>query len=137
MVRVATFPLGWCAVAAFFLVATVSAQLQPPLQGAESDGPAPAKVYHVGNGVSPPQEVSAPSPTYPETARKEGYYGTCVLTLVVDSDGLPRDLKVVRPLGMGLDDKALEAAHQGRFKPATKGGMPVAVKVNIEISFHL
>ena len=59
------------------------------------------------------------------------------MTLVVGTDGIPRDLKIARPLGLGLDDKALEAVRQWRFSPATKDGEPVAVLINAEVNFHL
>jgi periplasmic protein TonB len=63
--------------------------------------------------------------------------GVVVLRLVVGSDGNPRDIQVVRALGLGLDEKAIEAVRKWRFEPARKDGKPVAVAVNIEVNFHL
>lgn len=138
IMRRVTLAVGWAALAVLLAVMPICAQAHPPLQAAESDATNPDnEVYKVGHGITPPMEVSAPAPAYAETARKVGYEGTCAMTLIVGSDGSPRNIRVVRPLGMGLDDKALEAVHQWRFKPATKDGEPVSVKVNIEVNFRL
>jgi protein TonB len=50
---------------------------------------------------------------------------------------MPTDIKITRPLGSGLDEKAVEAVRQWRFKPGTKDGSPVAVRINVEINFNL
>ena len=63
--------------------------------------------------------------------------GVVVLQLVVGPDGLPRDIRVVQTLGLGLDEKAIEAVKKWRFEPAKKDGKPVAVAVNIQVDFHL
>jgi periplasmic protein TonB len=60
-----------------------------------------------------------------------------VLWLVVGADGLPREIKVQRTLGLGLDEKAIEAVKQWKFKPAMKDGNPVAVRISVEVNFHL
>jgi TonB family protein len=91
----------------------------------------------VGGGVSAPRPIYTPDPEYSERARKTGYRGTCVLWLVIDAKGLPRDIRVTHALGMGLDEKAIEAVRQWRFKPAIKDGVPVAVQINVEVSFRL
>src|SRR5208337_3859138 len=77
-------------------------------------------VFRVGGGVSAPKEIYAPEPEYSEEARKVKHMGTVVLQLVVGSDGLPRDIRVVRTLGLGLDEKAIEAVRKWRFEPAKK-----------------
>jgi periplasmic protein TonB len=94
-------------------------------------------VFRVGGGVSAPKEIYAPEPEYSEEARKVKQMGVVVLRLVVGPDGLPRDIQVVRTLGLGLDEKAIEAVRKWRFEPARKDGKPVAVSVNIEVNFHL
>jgi periplasmic protein TonB len=94
-------------------------------------------VFHVGGGVSAPKKIFDPDPDYSEEARKAKYQGTCVLYVVVGPDGKPRDIKVSRTLGLGLDEKAIEAVKNWRFEPATKDGKPVAVAINIEVTFHL
>ena len=72
-----------------------------------------------------------------EEARKAKYQGTCVLWLVVGPDGRPRDIRVARSLGLGLDEKAIEAVKTWKFEPAMKDGKPVAVQINVEVSFRL
>jgi TonB family protein len=94
-------------------------------------------VFRVGGGVSAPRAVFSPDPEYSEEARKAKYQGTCVLWLVVGPDGRPRDIRVSRTLGLGLDEKAIEAVKQWKFEPAMKDGRPVAVQINVEVTFHL
>lgn len=94
-------------------------------------------VFRVGGGVSAPRVVYQPDPEYSEEARKAKYQGTCVLWLVVGPDGRPRDIRVARSLGLGLDEKAIEAVKTWKFEPAMKDGKPVAVQINVEVSFRL
>jgi protein TonB len=94
-------------------------------------------LYRVGGGVSAPRALFAPDPEYSEEARKAKYQGTVVLWVVVGADGKAHDVKVQRSLGMGLDQKALEAVRKWKFEPAVKDGRPVAVQINVEVSFRL
>ena len=94
-------------------------------------------VFRVGGGVTAPRALDTPDPEYSEEARKAKYQGTCVLWLIVGPDGKPRDVKVARALGMGLDEKAIEAVRNWRFEPAMKDGKPVAVQINVEVNFRL
>jgi periplasmic protein TonB len=94
-------------------------------------------VFRVGGGVSAPRALSTPDPDYSEEARKAKYQGTVVLWLIVDPGGRPRDVKVARSLGMGLDQKAIEAVRKWTFEPAMKDGKPVAVQINVEVNFRL
>ncbi|MGO9515909.1 MAG: energy transducer TonB [Candidatus Korobacteraceae bacterium] len=94
-------------------------------------------VFKVGGGVSAPRALDTPDPEYSEEARKAKYQGTCILWLIVGPDGKPRDIKVARALGMGLDQKAIEAVRNWKFAPAMKDGQPVAVQINVEVSFRL
>lgn len=94
-------------------------------------------VFRVGGGVSAPRALDTPDPDYSEEARKAKYQGTCVLWLIVGPDGKPRDVKVARALGMGLDEKAIEAVRNWKFSPAMKDGKPVAVQINVEVNFRL
>jgi TonB family protein len=94
-------------------------------------------VFRVGGGVSAPRALDTPDPDYSEEARKAKYQGTCVLWLIVDENGNPRDIKVARSLGMGLDQKAIEAVRKWKFEPAMKDGRPVAVQINVEVNFRL
>jgi TonB family protein len=76
-------------------------------------------------------------PQYSEEARRAKYQGVCLITLIVDAHGMPQNVHVTRGLGMGLDEKAVEAVRGFRFKPATKDGKPVASIATIEVNFRL
>jgi TonB family protein len=93
-------------------------------------------VFRVGGGVSAPRALNTPDPEYSEEARKAKYQGTVVLWLIVDQNGHPQQVKVARSLGMGLDEKAIEAVRKWTFEPAQKDGKPVAVQINVEVNFR-
>jgi len=94
-------------------------------------------IFRVGGGVSAPKIIYQPDPEYSEEARKAKFQGTCVLWLIVGPDGRPRDIRVQRTLGLGLDEKAIEAVKTWRFDPARKDGQPVSVPITVEVSFRL
>ncbi len=94
-------------------------------------------VYRVGGGVSPPQVLYKVDPEYSEEARKAKYSGTVLISLVVAPDGHATNIKVVRTLGLGLDEKAIEAVSKWKFKPGQKNGTAVAVQATIEVNFRL
>lgn len=94
-------------------------------------------VFRVGGGVTAPQLVYRVEPEYTEAARKAKYQGTVVLYAVVGRDGRVRDLRIVRALGLGLDEKALDAVRQWKFRPGMKDGQPVDVAASIEVTFRL
>jgi periplasmic protein TonB len=108
-----------------------------PGVGPGSGGGIGGGVYRIGGGVTAPRPIYAPEPEYSEEARKAKFQGTVVLWMVVGPDGRPRDIRVARSLGMGLDEKALEAIRTWRFEPGRKGGQPVAVQVDVEVNFRL
>lgn len=94
-------------------------------------------IYSVGGGVSAPRAIYDPDPEYSNEARQAKYQGTVYLSVVVDAEGRPRDIRVQRSLGMGLDEKAIEAVRGWRFEPGRKDGRTVAVQVVVEVSFRL
>jgi TonB family protein len=104
-----------------------------PGSGANTGG----GVFRVGGGVSAPNPVYKPEPEFSEEARKAKYQGAVTVVCVVGPDGRVRDVQIARPLGMGLDEKAIEAVKQWRFEPAKKDGVPVAVRIQIDVDFHL
>ena len=108
-----------------------------PGVGPGSGGGMGGGVYRVGGGVSAPRVLYAPDPEFSEEARKAKYQGTVVLWLIVGPDGRPHGIRVQRTLGMGLDEKAVEAIRRWRFEPARKDGVPVAVQINVEVNFRL
>jgi periplasmic protein TonB len=94
-------------------------------------------IFRVGAGVTPPRTIFNPDPEFSEEARKAKYQGVCLLGLVVGADGVPRNIHVLQSLGMGLDEKAIEAVKTWKFEPGTKDGHPVAVEIAVEVDFHL
>jgi TonB family protein len=91
----------------------------------------------VGGGVSAPQLLRSVQPEFTEDARRQNYQGSVSIKLIVDSQGNPQDVRLVSHLGMGLDEKAVEAVKQYRFRPATYQGHPVSVQIVIDVDFHL
>ncbi len=108
-----------------------------PGVGAGRGGGMGGGVFKVGGGVSAPHAIYTPDPEYSDEARKARYQGIVVLWLIVGPDGHPRDIKVARSLGMGLDQKAIEAVKKWTFEPAMKDHQPVAVQINVEVNFRL
>ena len=94
-------------------------------------------VYRIGGGVSAPSVLSKVEPEYSDEARKAKWQGTVVVSVIVDELGRPRNVRVQRSLGLGLDQKAVEAVSQWRFKPGLKDGKPVPVMATIEVNFRL
>ena len=91
----------------------------------------------IGGGVSAPVVLFAPEPEFSEEARKAKVAGNVLVYLQVDAAGRPTHVRVLRGIGLGLDQKALEAVRLYRFKPAIEGGHPVAVEMNVEVSFQI
>jgi protein TonB len=94
-------------------------------------------IFRVGGGVSQPAVIFKVDPEYSEEARKAKYSGAVMLSIVVDTEGRARDIHVVKSLGMGLDEKAMEAVEKWKFRPGMKGGQPVNVRATIEVNFRL
>jgi periplasmic protein TonB len=96
------------------------------------------KVYHVGrDGVTPPRVIYKVDPSYDDTARKAKLNGFVVLTLIVTPDGDAKNIRIVKSLSPGLDQKSIEAVSQWKFAPATKDGKPVAVELQVQTTFKL
>src|SRR6185369_8924754 len=93
--------------------------------------------YSVGRGVSAPRPIYDPEPEYSNEARVAKFQGDVVLLVVVGADGIPRNIRVQRSVGMGLDEKAIAAVSNWRFAPGMKDGQPVSVRVSIEVNFRL
>ena len=94
-------------------------------------------IFHVGGGTSAPRPIYSPEPEFSEEARKAKYQGVCTLGLIVGIDGRPRNIRVLSSLGMGLDEKAIEAVKNWKFEPAMRDGHPVNVEIAVEVDFHL
>lgn len=105
--------------------------------GAGSGGNYGGGVMNVGGGVSAPEVIHSVDPQFTPQARAANLQGTVSIQLIVDPQGNPQNVHVVRRLGMGLDQKAVEAVRQYRFRPAEYQGHPVAVQMIIDVAFHL
>jgi TonB family protein len=94
-------------------------------------------VFRAGGGVSAPTLLSKVEPEYSEEARKAKYQGVVLLYVEVDPSGKATNIRVLHSLGLGLDEKAMEAVKKWRFKPGIKDGRPVTVQAQIEVNFRL
>jgi len=101
----------------------------PPLcRGKGSDAP---------ECVTPPHATYSPDPEYPEVARRAHDQGFVVVDLVVDTNGLPHDAKIVRGVTPALDQAAIETVKRWKFTPASKDGHPLVVRIRVELSFYM
>ena len=96
-----------------------------------------SSAFRVGGGVKAPSLLYKVEPEYSEEARAAKYQGTVLLKVVVDVDGRAKDIQVVNGLGLGLDEKAVMAIQQWKFKPGERDGVPVPVQAQIEVNFKL
>lgn len=104
----------------------------------QSDAPAtPGGTYDVGGNVTAPIPIYSPDPGYSEEAREAKYSGMAVVVAIVDAQGDVVDAQILKRVGLGLDEKAIETVRQWKFKPALRNGTPVKVRVNIEVTFRL
>jgi len=100
-------------------------------------GACASHVYRIGSGITAPVPLTKSEAEYSEQARRAKYQGTVSVSLIVNKQGKPEDVRVVKSLGMGLDEKAVESLRKWTFKPGTKDGKPVAVRATIEVNFRL
>ena len=84
-----------------------------------------------------PQLIYQVEPEYSEDARKVHFQGTVILSIEVDTNGLPSNIRVVRAIGLGLDERAVQAVAKWKFRPAMSGDRPVIAPALVEVSFHL
>jgi periplasmic protein TonB len=105
--------------------------------GPGSDGGYGGGIMHVGKGVSEPQLIYSVDPEFSDEARRAKYQGVCIVSVIVDVQGNPANVRIVRSLGMGLDEKAVEAVKQYKFKPAYFRGRPVAVEIDVVVTFRI
>jgi TonB family protein len=101
-------------------------------------GNAGGGVYQVGGRISAPTVIHSVEAEFSDEARRAKYQGVCTISLIVDAQGNPQDIRVAQALGMGLDEKAIEAIRQYKFRPAMKDGKTaVPVMITIEVDFRL
>jgi len=106
--------------------------------GPGEGGNAGGGLFQIGGRVSAPMVIHSVEAEFSDEARRAKYQGVCLISLIVDAQGNPQNIRVARPLGMGLDEKAIEAIRQYKFRPAMKDGKnPVPVMITIEVDFRL
>ncbi|MFZ0689579.1 MAG: energy transducer TonB [Acidobacteriaceae bacterium] len=87
--------------------------------------------------IKPPRLIRAPDPAFSAAAKARKFQGMAVLGLMVDRNGDPQDIFIRQPLGMGLDEEAVRAVSQYKFKAAMKDGEPIEVGINIQVNFRI
>jgi TonB family protein len=122
---------------AITLAAGIAAIAQEPAGTEQPPASSDDRVLRPGPGVGSPKLLFKVEPEYSEEARRARYQGTVVLYAEVDTEGNPRNIRVLRSLGLGLDEKAMQAVALWRFKPGWKDGHPVTVAVTVEVNFRL
>ena len=100
-------------------------------------GAAKSETYRVSSVVSRPKLVSKAEPEYSPEARKAKFQGTVFLSAMIGVDGIPRDIKAISPLGLGLDERAIECVSKWRYEPGLRDGKPVLSAVTVEVNFRL
>jgi protein TonB len=101
-------------------------------------GNGPEGIYPSGTpAMTMPQVIFNPEPSFSDEARKSKTQGRVGLLLVVGKDGRTHNIRVQESLGMGLDEKAMDAVKTWRFKPAMLNGVPVATQILVEVDFRL
>ncbi|HSY37206.1 MAG TPA: energy transducer TonB [Acidobacteriaceae bacterium] len=105
--------------------------------GPGSGGNTGGGVMHIGGGISRPVVLYQVEPEFSEEARKAKFSGSVTVYLYIEPDGTPSHVRVVQGVGMGLDEKAVEAVRQYRFKPAMKDGKPVRVDLYVAVNFQI
>ncbi|MDP9263635.1 MAG: energy transducer TonB [Acidobacteriota bacterium] len=112
--------------------------LVEPLAVVNENCPASYEGMHrVGGHMTAPRPTHTPDPEYSKEAQNAKYQGTVVLWAMISPEGCIHEARVVRSLGLGLDEKAIEAVRYWKFEPSRKDGVPVPVQVNVEMNFRL
>ena len=120
-----------------------AAPAKPPCRNPDASGN-----YNVGCGVIPPKILSHPPPKYSEIARQQKINGIVSLSFLVNAQGNPENVQVIKSIAdtvgvsqraaaLTLDQAAVDAVRQYKFSPGTKNGVPVAVYLNVEVNFQI
>jgi TonB family protein len=117
--------------------AAASAGVKPAPKVEASLPNAQEPVYQIGGPVSNPVPIQQPRPVFTAEAKARKVSGSILLSIVIGKDGAVRDVKVLRGLGYGLDESAVDTVtKQWQFKPSTLNGQPVSVQATIEVTFR-
>jgi TonB family protein len=96
-----------------------------------------ASALRPGGDVKPPRLLTMLDPASNDYAQKNNIAGMVFLQMVVDANGRPGDVTIVRPIGFGLDEKAVDAVQHSQFRPGTLNGKPVSEVVNLQVTFRI
>lgn len=110
-----------------------------PADAPATTGPSPEAALGIkpGNGVTPPKVIHQEDPRFNDAARSVRHSGSTDVTLFVGTDGVPADVQILRPTGLGLDEAAAAAVSNYRFTPAAKDGDPVPVNIYVDVNFRI
>jgi TonB family protein len=97
----------------------------------------PLSISFVDKNNRPPTPLRTAEPQYSQEAKAVKFEGTVQLQLIVNEQGIPEDIRILKPVGHGLDEKAIEGVSGYRFSPALRWGIPVSYAVTIEVDFRL
>jgi protein TonB len=136
--------LGYAPIILALAVLSAAGQ-QPTSRAPEANAPVvpteaaatPDKLMHIGGKIQKPVAIHMAEPQFSDEAKQAKQSGQVLVYLWVEKDGIPSHVSVVRPAGMGLDEKAVEAVRQYRFKPATLKGQPVTVDLYVLVNFQV
>ena len=139
---VPSLPFYWKKYAQKNLLPAVAAQTIPTTSTTSPSAekavpPQEAQPGRVGGGITAPRLLHSAEPEFNSTARMLQYSGIVLANLDVEPDGTVSHLSIARPLGLGLDERALAAIQQYTFSPAMKDGKPVLVELNVEVNFQI
>src|SRR5260370_24791672 len=139
MVSGFSMPLWIRAFCLTILLVVVSISISSQTHGSQGADPAgkAGKAALEDAKVTPPRVLYHPDPEYPQEARRAKNQGTCILSLTIGTDGLPHDIKVLRGLGMGLDESAVATARTWRYQPAPKDAKPVEPQTKVRAALPL
>lgn len=106
--------------------------------GSIGNGPRQGAISYKALGITQePKLLHAEEPEYSDEARKARYQGSVLLAIDVDTDGRVTNVRVLRSLGLGLDERAIAAVLKWKFQPAMAGGRPVTAPAQVQVTFHL
>jgi len=103
----------------------------------DQPGGKPGISGRIGEPIQAARVIHQVDPEFSEEARKAKYQGMVVLLIEIGTDGRPHNPKVIEPAGLGLDQKAIEAVEQWRFRPAQRAGKAILTTARVEVHFHL